>query len=69
MLARAANGGWLVLEPYPDPAGSVRVDVMPGALIVLAGATRSSDRTKRYERHVCVPKVKPRPPEQLSLEV
>lgn len=69
--AKAPNGGWMKLEPYPDPQGEYRVDVLDDALVVLADGEPSSARTKRYERHRCVPAAKAAPragrPTQLAL--
>lgn len=64
--ARAPNGGWIPLEPYPDPHGEIRVEVLH-QLRVLPAFEPSTSRTKRYERHRCVPRRKavPRPAELL----
>lgn len=73
VTARAPNGGWMPLEPYPDPEGKVRVEVLH-QLRVLPAFEPSNRNTKRYEKHHCVPahKAVPRPaddaPEQLPIE-
>lgn len=69
--AKAVNGGWMPLEPYPDPEGNIRVEVLH-RLRVLPSFEPSNRNTKRYERHRCVPAHKavtrPREPhEQLQM--
>lgn len=69
VLARLPNGGWMRLEPYPDPTGSVRVEVLAGGLRVMGKAEPWNRRQKRWSRHKCVPASKAvrRPPQQLVL--
>jgi hypothetical protein len=52
--AKAPNGGWMRLEPFPDPEGTVRVEVLT-YLRVLPRFEPSNRSTKRYEPHRCVP--------------
>jgi len=70
--AKAPNGGWMRLEPWPDPAGEVRVEVL-AQLRVLPRFEPSNRNTKRYERHRCVPARKAvtrpaKPAEQMTLD-
>lgn len=70
VLVRAPNGGVFPVEPYPDPDGRIRVDVLGRDLVVLAADQPSSARTRRYERHACQPTGLRRPelrPQQLAL--
>ena len=73
VLAKAPNGGWMSLAPYPDPEGEYRVDVLGPSLVVLPDRAQSSRATKRYEKHRCVPAAKAVPragrPQQLALGV
>lgn len=64
--AKAPNGGWMRLQPWPDPTGPIRVEVL-AQLRVLRSFEPSNRYTKRYERHTCVParKAVARPPEQV----
>jgi hypothetical protein len=60
------------LEPFPDPEGTVRVEVLT-YLRVLPRFEPSNRSTKRYEPHRCVParKAVPRPQEdteQLAID-
>ena len=69
VLARTPTGGWAPLEPWPDPASTVRVDVLATGLVLLGDAPASA-RTRRYARHDCVPAGKAAPrvrPEQLMI--
>lgn len=68
--AMAPNGGRIPLNPYPDPEGTIRVDVLGPDLIVLAASAPSSRLTRRYEAHRCGPARGVRPerrPGQLTL--
>ena len=76
VYAKAPNGGTLKLEPFPLAPSeksdrAVRVDVLDRDLVVLAAGEPSSERTKRYERHRCVPAAKAVPragrPTQLAI--
>lgn len=67
----APNGGRIPAEPYPDPAGRIRVDILRRNLIALGAGQPASARTRRYEPHRCGPIGVRRPelrPEQLALE-
>jgi hypothetical protein len=72
VLARAPNGGWVPLEPWPAADGRYRVVVL-GDLTILPGAAVSSSATRRYDPHAptCVPARKAAPrggrPTQLPL--
>lgn len=70
VYATTPNGGRIPCEPYPDPAGRIRVDILRRDLVVVAAGQPSSARTRRYERHACGPIGVRRPehrPEQLAL--
>lgn len=64
------NSGRIRAEPYPDPAGPLRVDILGPNLILLPAGQPASTRTRRYERHTCGPIGVRRPehrPQQLAI--
>ena len=75
VLAKSPHGGWVPLEPYPeagaDAVGRIRVDVLAAGLVLLRADEPTSARTRRYQRHQCVPAGKGSPrmgrPRQLAI--
>lgn len=71
ILAAAPRGGWVRLDPFPDPAGRYRVAVRRGRSTVV-DVPQPGDTIKRYDRHRCATarNTLPRPgrrPEQLTI--